>query len=72
MGNGQDGWGEAAEAGDAAQALEDAADQAIQACGGDPREAVKALIVANGFLEDQLASISYGYARGKVPRRDAG
>jgi hypothetical protein len=28
------------------------ADQAIAACGGDPREAVKALIVANAFLEN--------------------
>lgn len=31
--------------------LELAADQAIEACGGDAREAVKALIVANEFLE---------------------
>ncbi len=34
--------------------LEAAADQAIAACGGDAREAVKALIVANDFLEIQL------------------
>ncbi|SHG25761.1 hypothetical protein [Bradyrhizobium erythrophlei] len=33
-----------------------AADQAIAACGGDPREAVKALIVANHFLETDLES----------------
>ncbi|SDK19630.1 hypothetical protein SAMN05216338_11112 [Bradyrhizobium sp. Rc2d] len=31
--------------------LEAAADHAIAACGGDAREAVKALIVANDFLE---------------------
>jgi hypothetical protein len=31
--------------------LEAAADQAIATCGGDAREAVKALIVANHFLE---------------------
>lgn len=31
--------------------LEFAADQAIEACGGDPREAVKALLVAVDFLE---------------------
>jgi hypothetical protein len=31
--------------------IEAAADQAIAACGGDAREAVKALIVANYFLE---------------------
>jgi hypothetical protein len=41
--------------------LEIAADQAIAACGGDAREAVKALIVANEFLE---AQISQGYVRG--------
>jgi hypothetical protein len=30
--------------------LEAATDQAIAACGGDARDAVKALIVANGFF----------------------
>ena len=34
--------------------LEAAADQAIATCGGDAREAVKALIVANHFLETEL------------------
>jgi hypothetical protein len=34
--------------------LEAAADQAIAACGGDAREAVKALIVANQFLDAEL------------------
>ena len=52
--------------------LELAADKAILACGGDVREAVKALIVANGFLEDQLAAVSYGYARGRVRPRETG
>jgi len=46
------------------------ADQAIAACGGDAREAVKALIVANQFLETDLeklrAAVSMGYARGKL------
>jgi hypothetical protein len=46
------------------------ADQAIAACGGDAREAVKALIVANQFLESDLeklwAAVSTGYARGKL------
>ena len=50
--------------------LEAAADQAIAACGGDAREAVKALIVANQFLETDLeklrAAVSTGYARGKL------
>jgi stage V sporulation protein SpoVS len=55
--------------------LETAADQAIAACGGSAREAVKALIVANEFLEAQgaelQAAVSNGFARGKfepVPR----
>jgi hypothetical protein len=47
-----------------------AADQAITACGGDAREAVKALIVPNHFLETDLeklgAAASMGYARGKL------
>jgi hypothetical protein len=45
--------------------LEAAADEAIAACGGDAREAVKALIVANHFLETELeklrAEVSAGY-----------
>src|SRR6476660_9434201 len=36
-----------------ADQLEAAADQAIAACGGDAREAVKALIVANQFSRDR-------------------
>jgi hypothetical protein len=48
--------------------LEAATDQAITACGGDARDAVNALIVANEFLEAQVeqlkADVSRGYARG--------
>jgi hypothetical protein len=48
--------------------LEAATDQAIAACGGDARDAVKALIVANEFLEalveELRADVSNGYARG--------
>ena len=55
-----------------ADQLEAAADQAIEASGGDAREAVKALIVANQFLEADLeklqAAVSTGYARGMLPR----
>ena len=48
-----------------AEQLEAAADQAIAACGGDAREAVKALIVANEFLEREMeAQVSHGYMRG--------
>jgi len=49
--------------------LEAAAEQAIAACGGDARETVKALIVANAFLEAQVAelraAVSTGYSRGR-------
>jgi hypothetical protein len=45
--------------------LEAAADQAIAACGGDAREAVKALLVANEYLERELETqVSHGYMRG--------
>jgi hypothetical protein len=50
------------------------ADQAIAACDGDAREAVKALIIANHFLETGLeklkAAASTGYARGKLLPRE--
>jgi len=52
-----------------AERLEAMTDQAIAACGGETRDAVKALIVANEFLEARVrelqAAVSNGYARGK-------
>ena len=49
--------------------LEAATDEAIAACGGNPRNAVKALIVANEFLEkevgDLMKAVSHAYVRGK-------
>ena len=49
--------------------LEAAADLAIAACGGDVRDAVKALIVANEFLESEVCglmqAVSHAYARGR-------
>jgi hypothetical protein len=55
--------------------FEVATDQAIAACGGNARNAVKALLVTNEILEAQIAelqsAVSNGYARGKfepVPR----
>jgi len=52
--------------------LDLAADRAIAACGGDAREAVKALLVANDFIEAQLeelrSSVSAAYARGRFDR----
>jgi hypothetical protein len=45
--------------------LDMATDQAIAACGGDAREAVKALLVANEFLEREIEEkVSRGYLRG--------
>jgi hypothetical protein len=52
------------------------ADQAIAACGGIARDAVKALLVANEFLEARVAELqaaaSRGYSRGRFepPPRD--
>jgi hypothetical protein len=49
--------------------LEAAADQAIEACGGDARDAVKALIVANEYLESEvrelMRAVSQAYVRGR-------
>lgn len=46
-----------------------AADQAIEACGGDLRSTVIALIVANSALERELTDVyakaSPGYIRGR-------
>ena len=57
-----------------ADQLEAAADHALSTCGGDARETIKALIVANHFLETELeklrAAVSTGYARGKLVPRD--
>jgi hypothetical protein len=45
--------------------LEAATDQAIEACGGDPRSAIRALILANEFLQWELETkVSKGYGRG--------
>jgi hypothetical protein len=52
-----------------ADRLEAAADQAIAACGGDMRDALKALIVANEYLESEVCelmqAVSHAYARGR-------
>jgi hypothetical protein len=49
--------------------LEAAVDEAIAACGGDARAAVRALIVANNFLESEMAelkkAVSHAYTRGR-------
>ena len=52
-----------------ADRLEAAADQAIAVCGGDVRAALKAMIVANEFLESEVSelmkAISHAYVRGR-------
>jgi hypothetical protein len=49
--------------------LEAAVDQAIAACGGDMRSAVRALVVANEYLESEVGelmkAVSHAYARGR-------
>jgi hypothetical protein len=49
--------------------LEHDVDEAIAACDGDPRAAVRALLVANNYLAAEVdrlsASISRGYTRGR-------
>ncbi len=46
-----------------------AVEQAIASCGGDVRATVRALIVANNYLENEVAelmkAVSHAYARGR-------
>ncbi|MDI1264693.1 MAG: hypothetical protein PS018_15680 [bacterium] len=50
-------------------ALESAVNQAISACGGDLRATIRALIVANEYLETEVGelmkAVSHAYARGR-------
>ncbi|SHM62364.1 hypothetical protein [Bradyrhizobium lablabi] len=49
--------------------LEAAVDQAISACGGNVRAPIRALIVANDYLETEVGelmkAVSHAYARGR-------
>jgi len=49
--------------------LEAAVDQAIAACGGDTRATIRALIVANEYLETEVGelmkAVSHAYTRGR-------
>ena len=51
------------------EGLEVAIDQAISACGGDMRVTIRALIVANDYLESEVGelmkAVSHAYARGR-------
>ena len=52
-----------------ADELEAAVDQAIAACGGDMRSTIRALIVANKFLETEVGelmkAVSHAFVRGR-------
>ena len=49
--------------------LEAAVEQAIAVCDGDLRAAIRALIVANNFLESEISelkkAVSHAYTRGR-------
>jgi hypothetical protein len=49
--------------------LESTVDQAISACGGDMRSTIRALIVANEYLENEVSelmkAVSHAYTRGR-------
>jgi hypothetical protein len=49
--------------------LDAAVDQAIAACGGDLKATIRALILANDYLENEVAelmkAVSHAYARGR-------
>ena len=49
--------------------LEAAVDEAIAACDGDLRATIRALIIANNFLESEVSelmkAVSHAYARGR-------
>jgi hypothetical protein len=49
--------------------LDAGVDEAIAACDGDLRAAIRALIVANDYLENEVAelmkAVSHAYARGR-------
>ncbi|MCX7307801.1 MAG: hypothetical protein NTZ72_07570 [Afipia sp.] len=50
--------------------LDVTADQAIAACGGDLRSTIRALILANEYLEhevcDLMQAVSHAYTRGRL------
>lgn len=47
--------------------IDEAVEMAVEACGGDLRATIRALVIANAFLEEQLESkTSAGYVRRKT------
>lgn len=52
--------------------VEEAVEAAIDACGGDLRATIRALIIANAFLEEELErKTSAGYTRRRRPTGNA-
>ena len=49
--------------------LEMATDEAIAACGGNPRDAVRALIVANEFLEVEVCELMQAVSHAYAPKK---
>src|SRR5215510_10501394 len=63
-------------ASDAPDPLEAAMEQAIAICDGDVRAALRAALVANSFLADEVGrltqAVSFGFTRGRIsPARSA-
>ena len=54
---------------EAGDGLEASVDEAIAACGGDVRATIRALIVANEYLETEVGelmkAVSHAYAKGR-------
>ena len=52
---------------------DDAIEEVTATCGGEPRAAIKALLVANKFLEEELerqrVATSSGFSRGKLSKK---
>jgi len=52
-----------------ADEIETAIDQAVAECGGDLRATIRALIVANNYLESEVSelmkAVSHAYVRGR-------
>jgi hypothetical protein len=51
-----------------AEQLEAATNEAVAACGGDVRSALKAMIVANAYLESELTALQASVPKGYPAR----
>jgi hypothetical protein len=60
---------------EAAALLEAEVDDAIAACGGDVRAALRATLIANAYLEAEIErlteAVSSGFARGRVRKANS-